>query len=135
MIALLIILLDPRIIVETMYFDKGYIVLMTPWSNFIWHFLYSHYSQFIFISLEEKQRDVYCSGGCIMCKYYWVRPINEKFSAIDHSGFILMQYGYEINYYWSDFESIIYYYDQYSGTGIYNFTMKTGEKINLEEND
>ncbi|MEO4053331.1 hypothetical protein [Solibacillus sp. CAU 1738] len=136
MVAPLIMLLGPPIMVETMYFDKDHIVLMTPWSNFI---LLALALVLIIINLFllawKRNKIMYIlTGFLIVASVICAIQSTKNYTSIHDTGVILVHYGKEQHYDWNDFEQIIYFYDSsYGGLGQYEFTLKTGEKFKIEE--
>lgn len=125
----------PLVVVETMYFSRENIVLLTPRRNFI--LLAGAIVLLIAILvLFAWKRTIYSYGlavfllaGSVSMLYYSML----SYTAIHEGGIVLKEYHTVKDYAWSDIAEVIYEYETYS-PGVYTFTTTLGETLQIQEN-
>lgn len=132
----LIIFIVPLMAVESFYFDKENIMLITPKVNFVLAGvgMVLIVGSFFLLAWKRKTITYAVVTLCIILACISLVTSTKSFTAIHPNGIIMQKYGDQILYKWDDMKSAVYELENSSEPARYIFTMQDGRVIELIEN-
>lgn len=134
-VAPLVILILPLMAVETLYFNKNNIVLITPKENFILLTLafVGVISALLLLAWKRKTTTYVIVVILLILSGVAAVQSPKSYIAIDEEGVQVQKYNQLAVYKWSDMTDILYEFSE-TDAAYYTFTLSNGENVKIVEN-